>query len=108
MYYTEDDGTRVMIKAHASSYVPDTENTLRFKPTESGELHLITARSRMLPGLNYWSRPPARLMRAWVDELISGTEFKRVGRCEYSTGGSLTVWFTTYYVRIVKKETPCQ
>ena len=85
--------SKSIVKLNASEYMTDTETTM----TLSG--NRIDVVTTMLPGLRYWSRPDAKTLRTWADELLADTGLVRDGAIEYSNGGSVTKWLSRYYVK---------
>lgn len=76
---------------YASGQYTDTETTLRF---EQGT-HTVWVKVRCLPGLSYWERPPADVMRKWVDALIKDEPVKRDGARVQTKNR----WFFNYYLK---------
>lgn len=87
--------SKSIVKLNASEYMTDTETTMKLY---SDHIDVTVA---MLPGLRYWSRPSAKALRTWADELLDGTGLVRDGAIEYRNGGPVTKWFARYYVKAV-------
>jgi hypothetical protein len=81
------------IHASGGTYA-DTETTVRYNPGSN----VAYVRVRCLPGLYYWSRPEAGIMREWVDAAIKESGMKRDGArvdMGYVTDG----WSYNYYLK---------
>ena len=85
--------SKSIVKLNASGHITDTETTMTLY---SDHISVVTV---MLPGLRYWSRPNAKTLRLWADELLADTGLVRDGAIEYSNGGPVTKWFSRYYVK---------
>lgn len=70
----------------------DTETRLEW----SGNCVSVTV--SILPGLVYWTCPPAAVIRKWVDELLEGQPLKRDGQ-RIELGSSLKNWYYRYYLK---------
>ena len=92
---TAENGTRSVIKLNSSDWIQDTETTMAFTPGDNA----ISGKTRMLPGLQRWSRPSTAQLRKWADELLQGTGMVRDGAIEFRNDGPVTSWFFTYHLR---------
>lgn len=73
-------------------YLPDTETWISYTPGSSR----VYVHVQEIPGLRWWSCPPADVLRKWVDALIKPHGVKRDGpRMEvnsYFSGWKFQYW----------------
>lgn len=79
--------------------ISDTESTIIFHIPD-GNIGIVSITTKLIPGLRYWERPPAHVLRKWVDEILVGTDFRRIGKVEYY--GFTNGWRSVYTVGRIK------
>jgi hypothetical protein len=86
---------------HSTVWVPDTVTTLQLHVVSDDTSAIVTV--DIVPADNtllWWSEPSAETVREWVDSLLVGTPYVRVGKRQ-QTGTLRHGWQYVYFTRKV-------